>query len=67
MHRCNCLLLVMSLEPSDQFCYLKINLVKGRHHFWDENLGHVWSRELVEELGDVLPKEFVFVPAGVTG
>jgi hypothetical protein len=53
--------------PTDEFAYLHRDIVQGKHHFLDENLGHVWSQEIVAELGDVLPKEFVFVPMGVTG
>ncbi len=52
--------------PDGNFCYLTGDLVKGRHHFWDHKLGHVWSEEIVKELGDVLPKQSVFVPVGVT-
>jgi hypothetical protein len=53
--------------PSNEFCHLKRSLVEGRHHFWDEKLGHVWSQQIVDELGDILPKEFLFIPMGVTG
>jgi hypothetical protein len=51
--------------PRDEFCYLWHRKVQGRHHFMDPKLGHVFSEEIVKELGDVLPKEFVFVPMGV--
>lgn len=53
--------------PRDEFAYLKRHLVQGKHHYWDENVQNVWSQEIVAELGDILPKEFVFVPMGVTG
>jgi hypothetical protein len=53
--------------PRDEFCYLSREKVESRNHFWDENLGHVWSQRIVAELGDVLPREYVFVPMGVTG
>ena len=53
--------------PRDEFAYLHREKVQGLHHFWDEKLQHVWSQEVVAELGDVLPKEYVFVPMGVTG
>ncbi len=57
---------VNSALPRDEFCYLSGKAVGGRHHFWDEKLGHVWSQDIVREMGDVLPSEFVFVPMGVT-
>jgi hypothetical protein len=53
--------------PRDTFCYIQSTLVKGLHHFWDEDLGHLWSQQLVDELGDVLHKDFVFIPVGVAG
>jgi hypothetical protein len=53
--------------PRNEFCYLTREKIVGRHHVWDEKLGHVWSQQIVDELGDILPKEFLFIPMGVTG
>lgn len=52
--------------PDGNFCCLNSELVEGRHHFWEKTLGHVWSEEIVKELGDILPRQTVFVPVGVT-
>ena len=54
------------LIPDGNFCCLNSELVKGRHHFWEKTLGHVWSEEIIKELGDILPRQTVFVPVGVT-
>ena len=54
------------LIPDGNFCCLHGELIKGRHHFWEKTLGHVWSEEMVHELGDILPRQTVYVPVGVT-
>lgn len=54
------------LIPDGNFCCLNGEMVKGRHHFWEKTLGQVWSEEIVNELGDILPRQTVFVPVGVT-
>lgn len=52
--------------PGDEFCLFSAEKVRGRAHFWDEKVGKVWSQPFVDELGDVLPREYVFVPVGVS-
>jgi hypothetical protein len=53
--------------PHDEFCLFSKDKVQSLAHFWDEKIGKVWSQAIVDTLGDILPKEYVFVPVGVSG
>ena len=50
---------------SERFAYLDGSVIDGAPLFYDGRLSLVFCRELVERLGDVLPRNQAFVPMGV--
>ena len=50
---------------SDQFGYLEASVVGGAPLLSDDWLNALFSQELMERLGDVLPKGWAFVPMGL--
>lgn len=52
-------------KVTESFLYLDRRKIAGMHWFWCE-VGPVYSAELVEKLGDILPESVFYVPVGVT-
>jgi hypothetical protein len=52
------------LQTTD-FAYLSVRKIEGRHILWCE-LGHVWSKELIDRIGDVFSDQIGLIPMGVS-
>jgi hypothetical protein len=52
------------LMQTTEFAFLAADRVRGKHIFWCE-VGYVWSKALIDQIGDVFSEEVGLVPIGV--
>jgi hypothetical protein len=53
------------LTTTDRFFWLNASVIGGAPLLFDGNLSFLFSHELVQQLGDCLPKGTAFVPMGL--
>lgn len=52
------------LRQTTEFAYLAADRVQGKHIFWCE-VAYVWSKALIDRIGDVFAEQVALVPMGV--